>query len=807
MLRGEKGLTPHFPLHALCVIARAEHAGRLMKKIRKIDLATGFHCGVVLLTLIIFGMVQEMPLVSTPGFESANLFVATCGPLLFIAAACQNKARWQSFNQLMTREAWWLLIHGALIVSLLLGNGMLKQSCSEGAGILPFLIIALPPLLLVVSAGALIGWVTQKSWLKALIIFATIIFYAASVGLLWWQEPQMRFFTHASVLVSSDLLDGDVISAPIVGFRAATFLLALIVIWFGASFMQAPQTLFKRHTSPPVAKTLMLLALVFGFVLLHVKSLEALGKDRRALQEDYQLLAEQDGLRIFANPLKTAKAEASAILHEARYYQAQLTKRLGTFSKKPITIWLHQTDDEKYLYTGAKHVHFALPRHREIHISGTTTPHAVLGHELAHIDVGEFTPSYFGVPMSYLVIPHFALTEGLATALTHELNIENDMTLIEQAHALYQAGIRVDVNLLFSDNPLHFVATNPRAAYIYSAATILFALNQFDETKRPSLLQKIIREGSLNALYATDYDRTAALSSFMKNLAEEVSPREVYWARERFPKGSILNQDCSEKNRQSQWYIDQAVINGEAKGIEIVAEQLPSIERVTLMKKTAQDFLAKGSYLAALSLLKEIEPEIVDPAESARVKFLLLGAKINLDDFEGATRLLETIDPSLFFDGHIRLFALSRLLLDDVTTNGPHHLLSKACLQFLFSKASDTARRLSDLSKQLGKSIGMHHEDQLIPVIATYLEARYFLRENAFVDVQSRIATLMDYIELLPPSVQYETRVMYASLQKGLKQNFLALDLYQDLLMTAKREGEHIRLIDEIDRLRFQEKI
>ncbi len=775
-----------------------------MTTIRKLDLATSFHVGVLLLTIVLFVSVQNLPLLSTLGFESANMLVAVLGPLLFLTALLNNRSRTQGFNNLMAKESLWLLAHVALALALLGAHGLAAKSCSEGAGLLPFLTVAFPPLLLNVSLGVVTACSIRRVWLKLTIFLAAHAIYATAIALLWWQEPNFRILTHASFLISSDLLTGGVVTAPIVGFRASTLLLALAVVWYGICFLgTSARAMFNRQSPRPALNLMVLSALVGIHVLLHIKSVEALGNDRRALLKDYALLAEQDGLRIFANPIKISQDEAMLMLQEARYYQWQLTKRLGPLKKIPLTIWLHDSDDDKFLYTGAKNVHFALPRHREIHISRVGSPHNVLGHELAHLYVGEYSPSIFGVPTSFAVIPNLALTEGLATALTHELNIENGLTLIEQAQALYQAEIRVDTHQLFSNNPLHFSAVNSRAAYIYSAATILFLLEQWPESERPGLLQKLSATGNLSALFPNRFDYKMALGAFNKKLSDATVPQAILWAHERFPKKSILTADCSEDTRL-EWLRERALVNHDAQAIIESVNQLPLTDRRAKLIKAGRQLLTERQYVPALSLFKEVESEITDTAEAAQLRLWMLDARVHLDDYEGASNLIANLSEDNLFDPSKRLLRIAKALLADYTQNGSHRELSKAALKFIFSESRDATLVFAELSHALGK-VGHLTTSGHDPVvaIAAYLEARFYLRMEAYIEAQSKMANVVELRASLPDIVQREARFMLGTLQKGLKQYFGALYLYQDLLMEAKSDGERITIHDDIDRLRF----
>lgn len=775
-----------------------------MNKIRVLDPATGVHVGILLMTVILFGAVQTLPLLSTLGFEAANLFVTLLGPMFFLAASLNNKNRFKTFILMLSRETPWLGIHLVLFASLLFANGFHSKSCSQGVGLIPFLVISIPPLLLNMSLGLVLACLVRRAWLKIVIVVAVYGIYYSWIVLLWWQQPEFRLLTHASVIISSDLLTGDSLTAAVVGFRASTFMLALAVIWFGISFYGNSPGMFEKSHPRPVFAVAIITLLMLIHVVLHVKSLEALGKRPSDLRRDYQLLAERDGLRVFANALKTSQKSASLILNEARFYKAHIESLVGQVSSAPITIWLHQTDEEKFLYTGAKNVHFALPKHRQIHIAGTNIPHEVLGHELAHIYVGEFSKTWFGIPSSYGIVPNLALTEGLAVALSETLNLEQGMTIVEQAQALYQGNVRIDVSELFSNNPFYFARTHPRAAYIFAGATLSFLLNQVKESERPKKLRELISQGSLLALFADEYELALAMAAFMKKLNEPMPSHAILWAQKSFPQASILTSDCGEKARQDNQMLSRALINQENELIKNIADQLPLMERVRVLDKASEQLLLAGAFSPALNLLKYQQTLVTNQAELAESKLRELDALINLQQFDPAFQLLPTISQEYFFDSYQRLLLVLATLFQDYAHGGEFSELSKSAIGFLFAKSQDVLIKFALFSEQIGR-VSFYSPAQIsdIPLLSTYIQGRMYLRAGQYERARPMIQQVYNQSALFPELIERETHMMWADTLKGLDNKQAALTIFQDLLSSTKTAGERIYLEDQIERLQF----
>ena len=119
------------------------------------------------------------------------------------------------------------------LILLLLINGFYLTSCSQGAGIVAFLIVLIPPLLLNVSIGVLIACLFSRTLTKISVFIIGYVAYYAFIIFCWVKDPTFRLLTHASVLITSDLLKGDTVTPAVIMFRTATFLLSLTIILFG----------------------------------------------------------------------------------------------------------------------------------------------------------------------------------------------------------------------------------------------------------------------------------------------------------------------------------------------------------------------------------------------------------------------------------------------------------------------------------------------------------------------------------------------------------------------------------------------
>jgi hypothetical protein len=634
-----------------------------MKTKPKINLAIIFHINLFALCAVLFFFIKGYPLLGTIGFESANLLVTIVGPFLCLVAALNRKNKIKNYKQILGYELIWCMGYLIFFGGLLSLNGFYLTSCSKGTGLVPFLVIAIPPILLNVSLGSLLACLTNSLCLKIIIVLLGYAAYYSFIIYSWWQEPGFRILTHASFLMSSDLLKGQVLTPAIVGYRSATLLCALTVIMIGHVFTGFTKKMFNPYAKQPLLSIILIIALLSFSIFLTNNSLRMLGKDKTLLTKDYELLVEKDGFRIFADPLKISIKNAKAVLDEACFYRSKIKIRLGQISYAPIIIWLHHTDDDKFLYTGAKNVHFALPRHREIHLSGYSSPHPVLGHELAHIYVGELSRTIFGFPGIGYLIPNLALTEGLAMVLSKELNIQNGLTLIEQAQALYQANLRIDFDQLFSQNPLYFVQTDPHLSYVYAGAILDFLLRRIPENERPLKLRELIGSGSLRILFSHDNDKALAKAALHNKLLEEVGPDAIWWAQKSFTPTSILASNCHDHAIEEKSRFQRALLNHNIEKAKESLSQLSPRDRVVILDHAIDNMLLQSAFDMALSLIEIREPlTITQRAQLEELKLKKLDSLIGMKKFTDAQKILDDIDEHQFSLAHQRLFLILRVL-------------------------------------------------------------------------------------------------------------------------------------------------
>lgn len=771
-----------------------------MKKIPMLGPATVVHIGLILATGIVFVITRPSPLLASLGFESANLFNTLLGPFFCLAAALQRKPKAKIFQTIFFTEFLWLCAHLLFYGGLLWANGFLQQSCSEGRGLFPFLVIAVPPLMLNVALGSLIASLFCRTWLKVICVVLGYCFYYAWIAACFWLEPSFRLTSHLSIIITSDLLQGDTLSSAVIVFRQATLLMALAIIAFGISFLSMPEPkVFLQRSKKPGINAVLIALIVLSAMCLHYTSVVDLGKSISQLSKDYSALASQNGMSVFADAHKVSEQQAQAILAEALLYQERLAKKLGGVSQEPIIIWLHATNEDKYLYTGAKNVHFALPRHRQIHISGSEIPHPVLGHELAHIYIGEHTDNWLGLPASNILIGNFAISEGLAMFLTPELTITDDMSLMEQASALYHADIRMSMKSLFANN-INFALLNPRAAYIYAGAFLQFLFS--DPAMGPLKIRTLIQSGSLEQLISDPLLLIKKYDEFDAILAKPIPRFQTLWAQRTFKAKSILLSSCPISLADLAARQQPLVLNKDVSALKTLLKSLPPIDMEEMVDVTINAFMSEGDFDQAYDLIVWLQDQVPSvKTRSPDLSIKELQCLVNIGEYQKALSTAQQINDSALDNAKKRFLLTSTTFLQSIRANNEAQELSAEAIRYLMM-ASHQAYKPLDFAYALGRYTSTVPSEET--VLADYLFARLLMRQGQHQPALTLLKKIGQSQPELPAIIKREALFMEAQAEVALNHLDDATKHYQDLLLESKTARDHIFIEDQLGRLHYK---
>lgn len=762
-----------------------------------------WHGITAILILLFFLGTRHFPLVATPGFEAANLFVLIFAPWFALIATLNVRLpQVRTYLQSFFQQLFLASLNVALYTLLLIANSFEQQSCSVGAGFAPFFIILLPPLFLAIAVGTLVASLFYRVSLRLLFLLLLYAAYFSWVIYSWWLNPGFRVLTHASLLMSSDLLAGGELTIPIIGFRTATFLLALAIALGGIFFLTRYP--FRSARSLKTSSSIVLIITIFLLAfILHRGSLLMVGKNREQLLSDYSLALSKDGINVKANPNVLSHADVLAMLDEALLFKKRIERRLGPVSDQNITIFLHKDEADKFDYTGAKNVHFANPKHREIHISGKEIPHPVLGHELAHIYVGEYANTIWGAPGSFGIFPNLALTEGLAMALTPELSVDGDLSLNEQARALFQAGLGTDFEALFSDNPLQFISNNVRSSYLFSGAFLQFILRKLSNEQRTIALQKIIHEGSIDAIFDNPEKIKASFSEFKEQLNEPIEAWAVVWAKNNFTPHSILATDCRDRYAKEKESFSHFLLNHQSNEAMEAISNLPRAIQADLLFLAVRRSLKQSDYEQALILSNAAE-QLMIQEDDKRVHTLLLDQAslyFQQNDAQKAAETLLRIDEHFLAPPNKRRFLLLSELVLSPSPSELEDLIKSTNLIFIDMSPQNEGAHLH-LAYLIGKST---HPSSPAQLLAHYLYARMLMHTHRYQEGLTVMKNLKKNLKGLPEAIVDENDVMLAYTLSALQQYDEAKYAYEQILSKSLRMSEQVAIEDALERILFRQ--
>ena len=582
--------------------------------------------------LIYFFLVRSSPLLGTFGFESANLFILIFAPFFAFWASSNNQT---SFIEKVIHKYALALSYVLFLSLLFFANSFFYKSCSQSEGILAFLYMLIPAIFCNILLGVFTSFIINKYIKNSLIIIFYLSYYVYHIYF-WYTNPSFRIYTHLSVLIPSDLVAGSIFDPYIFQFKFSSLLFCISFISFISFLKNKKSYIF-----------LSIFLFIAGFFI-EENALKFLQKTTNELKNDYSLIINKNYITIKANPSFTSLNKAQDILHEALFWQKRLERKLGIISNKNLTIWLHENDKQKFIYTGAKNVHFALPNKREIHISGSNTPHHVLGHELAHIYAGEYSMHFLKMIGENFIIPNLALTEGIAMYLSSEENIHADLTMFEQTASLYQIGIKVDIDDLFSSFNTKFINTNPHVAYLYAGSFLEFIFNQSLEPQK--LLQKIISTGSLKkSLNKENFDQLK--KEFFIKLENPLPSYAHDWAKNNFIGQSILTQNCLSGKLKTVY---------EKSNFELLNE-----------------YLIENNYNKAKDIIKKINKNTITPYEKRKIIIIETCLQKNLEHNNTAKNIINFIaNNNYYYKNSLKLSFMQTINNDklDIINN---YLLAK----------------------------------------------------------------------------------------------------------------------------------
>ena len=414
----------------------------------------------------------RFPFTASPGAAGAQVLAVVGGLALALAMALRGSARdprgfrddarWGAAATLITTAAWAL----ASLVS-----EALRPACGSSKGLAPFIVLAVPVLLLQGALGAWIGRLTGRTRTALLVTVLAELLAMLALVVGFYLDPTWRIVSHLFVAISTEQVWGSAAPEGVETYRAATLCFALALAAFGDALFPGEEASATRR--PRRAWLVGALLLVAGLVVERAAR-PIVAPTHADLWRAYSMTKSRGPLTMHADPLTVRAADLDVMLAEGTLWLARIDARLGQRSQQTIHVWVHATAADKQRWTGASRADFALPWRHEIHVLVGGAQHHTLGHELVHVIAGEPLTTLFHTPSVWIVGQRLALIEGLAVAITPELKRSDALTVLEEAAALTRIARAPDPEQLF--NGLAFLTESHQTAYA-AAGAVLGALD------------------------------------------------------------------------------------------------------------------------------------------------------------------------------------------------------------------------------------------------------------------------------------------------------------------------------------------
>lgn len=580
----------------------------------------------VVVVIVVAVICGRYPLLSNPGPESGMVLAVVGGVLVGLLGAGRGARR----EREGFLDDWRASLFFAAIFSVIFGittaiGAAVSPSCSPHAGWLPMAILAAPVLLLQAAVGPLLGRFAGRRRLAVALVVVVHLVAAGSIAWDLLRDPGFRTASHLLVVISGDLLAGASLAPAAIGFRTATLLLAVALVLVGAALWPAPRSrgLVSGAAGDTVGLWTGAIVLGLAFVIAHGQARSALIPGRQALDDAYSLVKRRGPLVVHADPLTTTPREIDALLAEGTLWLERLAKRLGPLGDDEIHVFAHQTRADMARATGAEHVDFALPWRRELHVGSVAVPHRTLGHELAHVVLGERSDTFLKVPSRFIVMHNAAVTEGMAMALTPELAVAEGLTLKEQAAAMRRTGRAPSLERLFS--LARFFGEEPGRAYVAAGAFIEAVVADAGDEAPQAIGRLYAGSGALEAV--TD-DVAGLVARHEVDLDALPLPGDaVAVAAARFARPSVLNEVCEAEVQETGTTMRRLARIGELDAALEAGRRLEGEGADGTLTALLTEVRAVGDTAGALTLLRELVAVAPSPSERA-VRELALGIEL-----------------------------------------------------------------------------------------------------------------------------------------------------------------------------------
>lgn len=279
------------------------------------------------------------------------------------------------------------------------------------------------------------------------------------------------------------------------------------------------------------------------------------------------------------------EAEARALYEDHLYRLDQIERVLETTFPQPIASYVYGSNDQKRLLMGAAQTYIAKPWLAEMHLSRLPYGAPVIGHELAHVVLGQYAPPPLQIPTVACIIPQMTLVEGAAEAFEWDTGA---LTPHQWTAAMRAAHLAPPIAQLLG--PGGFWSQSSDKAYTLAGSFIRWLI----DTHGPARFTDVYADADFARAYQTPL---AALVTEWEAFVDalEVPPDAADLATGRYSQHAVFFRPCgldvAKTEAQAQTLAHAGDRDGARSAYEQVVRWIPDDpqKRVPLLEMAAQE--------------------------------------------------------------------------------------------------------------------------------------------------------------------------------------------------------------------------
>ncbi|HSL89501.1 MAG TPA: hypothetical protein VK870_09375, partial [Ignavibacteriaceae bacterium] len=407
----------------------------------------------IFIAVILFNIILlRYPLTDVLGYE----YSALNSLILSILSGLITIIWFKKLKRFSYSFLWMLLVLALTPVVMNIVSSLITEFCSLLDGVVFYVTITIPAILVGFSLGIFSVYVTKKF---SIIFFITIIVLIATIPIIEiYFYPQVYFYNPLIAYFPGSIYD----EGMTVDFKLVIYRILNIVFFIGIVYL-----VYTDKYRTYIIKNLVIIIIIsasFFFASPYLGFSTNYGKLNDLLPKKF----ETDKFK-FHLPSDLPEEESKQIILHSKYYFNWLQNSLRETPVQKIEVFLFDNNDQKKEYFGSGAADVAKPWLYQVYLSRGSWQ-STLKHELAHIFSAEFGSTIFKLSNGFNPF----LIEGFATSqdpFRDELHVEYLSSLAFFWHK--------DLNINHLIRGFNFFASNSFLTYTYAGSFSKYLIDNY----------------------------------------------------------------------------------------------------------------------------------------------------------------------------------------------------------------------------------------------------------------------------------------------------------------------------------------